>query len=276
MGFMDGLAQGYGQGSQLGVSMLKDMRDEDMRKQALAQADAEKKAALNRQLENDAYAKAQDERNYQLKLKELSMKGNGAPNGMKLKPGERYNPKTDTVEIVPGSDLYQQNANKYSKDAQALSGVKQKTQGGLQAVDEFLNKPGALESQFGKGYTGLVSKYFDPNAKKALEQIKATVRSSGLDMMRSGGSIGQMTEREWPMVEQLMANIDNSLSEDEARFQLEKVKAKLKNIQEQADQINQQEWGNTQFAHPMRTDRAGVAPQAPAAPSKRYQILGVE
>jgi len=79
MGFMDGLAQGYGQGSQLGVSMLKDMRDEDMRKQALAQADAEKKDALARQLANDAESKRRWDAEMALKSKELSKKDEGKP-----------------------------------------------------------------------------------------------------------------------------------------------------------------------------------------------------
>jgi hypothetical protein len=86
-------------------------------------------------------------------------------------------------------------------------------------------------------------------------------------MMRQGGSVGTMTEREWPMVEQLMANISNATSEEEARLQLEKVKAKLMNIQTEADRVYQGEWANTQFAQEQ--------PSAPAT-KKRYQIISAE
>jgi hypothetical protein len=102
-------------------------------------------------------------------------------------------------------------------------------------------------------------------------------------MMRQGGSVGTMTEREWPMVEQLMANITNSISEDEAKFQFEKVKAKLQSIQNEAERLHQLEWANTPYSQPMQTSPKDFKPSA--APGnqipmggvqKKYQIISVE
>lgn len=237
-------------------------------------------AEAKRQAEKDAADAAQRDFMNKAKTRELDILAgrNSQTGGLKLKPGERYNPQTDTVEAVPGSALYQEQANKFGKDSAALNALKQKGQGTTQAIDEFLGMKDGLESQFGGGYSGQLTRFLNPDAGTRLDNIKAGIRSAGLDMMRQGGSIGQMTEREWPMVEQLMANLSHNASEEEAKIQLEKVKAKIADIQSKAEALQTQEWGNTPFTQPMRTGRGTQqAPQTQSAPpAKRYKIVGVE
>lgn len=286
MGFMDGLASGYGQGSQLGVSMYKDMQADDLRRSALAQADAEKKAALDRQLSNDAYAKGQDERNYQLKLKELGMKNKGGPNGLKLKPGERYDPSTDTVEIMPGTSLYNDQAGKHAKDLSATQAAKMKRDLAAAKVDEILNpeKPENLRSQFG-GYNALASRWLHPDAMNAVNSLQENLKSTGLDLLKSGGTggIGAISEAEWPILRDQITKLSPAMSEQQAAQELKRIKDTLDEWQTRINDKYNLQWGNTQFTRPMRTGPKGfhqsAAPGnniAPPANQKRYQIIGVE
>lgn len=55
----------------------------------------------------------------------------------------------------------------------------------------------------------------------------------------------------------MIAALDNSLNEDDARFQLEKIKTKLGSIQSRAKEGYQTEWGGSQFEkQPMQDERA--------------------
>lgn len=229
-GFGESFERGMGQGAGLGAQMFRDIQA----RRAAAQAEAENKRRWEAEMA--------------LKQKALDSKPSSTlPPGLKLSPDQRYNEQTASVEVIPGSKLYQTQAGQHAKDYGALSGTKQKTDAGMKTIENFMSTPGALESQFGAGYSGVLTQHLNPGAKNVLNEIKATIRSAGLDMMRQGGSIGMMTEREWPMVEQLMASINNTISEEDARMQMEKVKAKLKNIQNEAARIYQMEWQGTPF-----------------------------
>lgn len=269
-----GLGQGLLAGFQ-GYQQARKLASDEKARKAQAEKQAQTEAqALERQGRTDELDSRYKEAQIAKLLFESKGGGKGAvPGGLKLKPGERYNPQTDTVEPVPGSALYQEQAGKHGKDLAGVVSVKQKAGGGIEAIDNFLNTKGAVESQFGGGYSGLVTSRMNPDARANLENIKAAVRSAGLDMMRAGGSVGTMTEREWPMVEQLMANITNSMSEEEARLQLAKAKAKMESIQNEAARLYQLEWGNTPYSQQMRTTPGGAPP---AGDGKRYKILSVE
>lgn len=219
-------------------------------------------ADRKRQMEDIALQKAQqgvanDQTEGQIKQMQLAelmgfqMPGvSGKPRDLKLKPGEMFNAQTQQVEAVPGSELYQKQSGLHAKDRDALEGAKFKTQGAINKVDEILNNQSGFESNFG-GYNAILSQYLPGEAtdtRKKIEGLKSDLKMAGLEMMRSGGSIGMMTEREWPIVEQMVANISPTLSEKEAAFQLAKVKTYMQNIAKKANESYQSEWGNSQFA----------------------------
>lgn len=169
----------------------------------------------------------------------------------KLKSGERWNAEQQRVESVPGSSEYIKQSGQHAKDYAAQKTTEQKMDFAIDRVNELLdpNNKAMIERNFG-GYNAYISQFL-PGAglqgKNKVEALKSTLKNAGLEMMRTGGSIGQMTEREWPIVERMIANINPSLSEDDAITELGKIGQFMKNIKDRAQETYQTEWGNTQF-----------------------------
>lgn len=171
------------------------------------------------------------------------------PRDLKLKPGEAWDEQTKSVIAVPGSSIYRAQDEKHTQDADALDAVRLKTSGGAEKVSKILGDKDGFESNFG-GYNAYLSRYL-PGAndtRREIESLKANLKSAGLEMMRTKGSIGAMTEREWPIVESMIANITPDLSETEAKLQLEKVAAYMKKIADNAENSYSSEWGDSQYA----------------------------
>mgnify|MGYP000098915467 CR=1 FL=1 len=187
------------------------------------------------------------------------------PEGIKLKPGERF--ANGGVESIPGSDLFINQSNKHGKDYQALQGVNAKAKSATDKVDEILTDKDAFNSNFG-GYNAYLTQYLpgaSSDTRKKIEGLKSDLKAAGLELMRSGGSIGAMTEREWPIVEAMIANISPMLSEEEAAFQLAKVKTRMDQMAKNAQEAYSTEWGSTQFGRKggAKPDAATPSPSAP-------------
>lgn len=220
----------------------------------------------------EAFAAEQEKAKLDNALKLSRAKGSGAPAGMKLKPGERYNAETDTVEIVPGSDLYQSNALKHQKDMKGVQSGRESAAAASAKVDSLLSDPD-FSKQFG-GWNAYGSQYLAPGAMQKVEDLKSSLMSQGLQLMKAGGGIGQISEKEWPIMEGLIHRLSPKMSEEQAKQALEEIKIRFNNIRDQADEAYQNTWGNTQFSKPMRT---GKTQSTPAQESwKRYKILAVE
>lgn len=165
----------------------------------------------------------------------------------KLKQGERYK-EDGTVEAIKGSDLFIKQANTHGKDYAGLKAVNQKTDNAIAKITKILADEKGFSRNFG-GYNAIASSRFPDalDAKNNIDSLKSDLKSAGLEMMRVGGSIGAMTEREWPIVESMIAKIDPTLSEDEAKLKLNEVAAYLSKIKTNASDSYDTEWGDTQF-----------------------------
>lgn len=202
-------------------------------------------------------------------LDQLTRGGQGIP---KLEKGEVWNAEAGRVDAAPGSSRFITQQGKFAADKKALDAVVMKAQGAVDKVDEILG-PGGTEnpgdgfkSNFG-GYNAYLTQYLPGEAsdkRKKIDSLKSDLRAAGLEMMRSGGSIGAMTEREWPIVEQMMAGISPVLSEMEAAFQLAKVKTKMQQIRVSAQEDYDTSWRNKQFGA-----QGPTASPAPGATIKR-------
>lgn len=186
----------------------------------------------------------------------------------KLKPGEKWNPDTQKAEAIVGSDLYQKQASAHAKDYAALSSVNTQMDSSISKVNEILDpkKTDEFNSNFG-GYNALITQYFPGDAadmKKRIEGVKSDLKMAGLNMMRAGGGIGAMTEKEWPIVEAMVAKIDPRLSEEEARLEFGKVIAYMSRIKENANTTYGMEWADS--PHSRKT--LGAAPASSAMPSQ--------
>ena len=195
----------------------------------------------------------------------------GQPQGEipKLKPGETWDATTQTVKQVPGSAEYIKQSNLHGTDYNAAKTVVSKMNNAIKKVDEILKPENAsgFENNFG-GYNAAVSRMFTGNTatvRKNIDSLKADMKSAGLELVRAGGSIGALTEREWPMLESQIDAIDYTLDEDAAKAAFDRVKSTFNRIKEQAKDTYQTTWGETQYYNPnvfKSTDTTPVNPNA--------------
>jgi hypothetical protein len=198
--------------------------------------------------------------------------GGGVSEAPKLNKGERWNAELGRVEAVPGSDIYVKQSDKHGKDFQALQGVDTKVDSAVNKIDYILspeNKSG-FEANFG-GYNAYVAGRIPGKAtdiRKNIDSLKSDLKAAGLELMRSGGSIGQITEREWPIIEGMIGALSPEMSEAEARLQFGKIKTYMDRIRTNAREAYDTEWGGSQYH---KGDKKSPSPPA-ASESKNLPM----
>jgi len=205
-----------------------------------------------------------------------SRKGDGSGSsigpGTKLEKGERWNEAEQRIETVPGSKLNIAQSNAHGKDRSSLVAVETKTKSAIAKIDEILdpkNQDGFDANFSGMvPYGGFVTGRFAPDSRRKIESLKADMKSAGLDLIRQGGSIGQITEREWPILEAMIAGISPEMTPEAARAEFKKVRAYMNRLKDNAKDAYQTEWGDTQYFKPSPGGNASrqstAAPKAPA------------
>lgn len=175
------------------------------------------------------------------------------PNGgLRLKPGEVMSRDGASVQMIPGSEGYQKQANAHAKDYAGLQALETKTQNAIDKIDEILKPENddAFNSQFG-GYNAYATRLI-PGATQdigaRIDSLKANMKTAGLELIRQGGSIGQMTEREWPIVQDQLDRLDPRMSEKAAREAFANIKNTFEKVRNAARETYAGEWGNSQFA----------------------------
>ena len=248
--------------------------------QKIADLGVDQAATRQRQKENlDMQGKQLDNQIKQQSLDErLSELTGGKPRDLKLKQGEVWNPQTQAVESIPGSQLYIQQKQEFGKDLSTKSLANSTAKLAIDKIDEITkgnmgeNYSDAFQNNFG-GYNALLSQYIPgdtTDVRQKIASLKQNLKTAGLQLMRQGGSIGQMTEREWPIVEQSISAISPLLSEKEAAFQLAKVRTYMENLAQRANQEYQAKWGDTQFARDTPTQDGPMVGQV----VKGYRFKG--
>lgn len=201
--------------------------------------------------------------------KRLSAETAGGVVPPKLKPGERWNAQTQTVEAVPGSAEYIKQQGAHKKDYSTVASVQEQRKLADEKIDFLLaleNKK-AFENLFG-GYTEkyITSKFSGPTAasRTTLNELKNNLKNAGLRLIQQGGKIGAITEREWPILEGMIAELDSTLEPEAATLKLKKIKAYLAQMEANAADEYETTWGNTQYYKPPKVS----APAAPAGAPK--------
>jgi hypothetical protein len=200
--------------------------------------------------------------------------GEEMPVGLRLKPGERWNPEHANVEAVPGSDLFIQQKQKYGKDTGAINSLNTKANLGISKVDELLAPGNAegLANSFG-GYNALLTRYMPTDktakARNTLESLKNNMKMAGLEMARAGGSIGAMTEAEWGIVEKQIDSLNPTLSEKDARLVLESIRDGFERIKADAQEAYDAKWSGTQYQRPTVSERQPQSINPPTQPRAR-------
>lgn len=253
-------------GKETGTTMTAEQRSQ-------AQDRAERRAIERQRLNLDRYK---------------AYKGDGSGSsigpGTKLEKGERWNPDEQRIETVPGSKLYVAQSNAHGKDRSSLVAVETKTNSAINKIDEILDSKNqaGFDANFSGmvPYGGFVTGRFAPDSRRKIESLKADMKSAGLELIRQGGSIGQITEREWPILEAMIAGISPEMTPEAARAEFKKVRAYMNRLKDNAKDAYQTEWGDTQYFKPAPGDKtprqSTAAPKAPAvgAVQNGYKFKG--
>ena len=184
------------------------------------------------------------------------------PGGVKLAPGERATPE-GTVELIPGTKAYNVASKAHTSDKKDAAIVVDKITAAKDKLKYVLsekNKDG-FEYNFGGYYAAYVGQNMPTEAAQnmyaKLQSLKADLKAAGLEQLRAGGSIGQITEAEWPMIEQQMDSITPYMGEQAARDALVNIQRRLDNIAERATEAYDMQWGDTQFYSPVKAKDTG-------------------
>jgi hypothetical protein len=210
-----------------------------------------------------------DKRKMALLEQQAAQKAGGPPQGMKISPDQRWNPQTQSLEAIPGGKLWQTQKGNRAKDLNTLRTAQSTAEDADKKIQSLLspdNEEG-FNNQFG-GYTAMATRYLPGKTQDVganLESLKQNLKMAGLGFIRAGGSIGQMTEKEWPIVEGLIGTLKPTMSKDAAKNTLMQIRARMQKIKDQAQEIYDSEWANSQFDQ-----------EHPQGPKKRYTIESVE
>jgi hypothetical protein len=188
----------------------------------------------------------------------------------KLKPGERWDPQTQTVQAVPGSAEYIKQQGLHKKDYSTFKSVQEARRLADSKIDYLLDPKNndAFENLFG-GYNAVISSRFPGKtaaAKSALKELKSNIKNAGLRLIQQGGKIGAITEREWPILEGMIADLETTMDEDSARTKLNDIKSFLARTEANAADEYETTWSNTQYFKPSSAEKP-AAPPAAATPS---------
>ena len=181
--------------------------------------------------------------------------------------GEVWNAEAGRYDAVPGSKLYNETSKKHSSDYKDASIVADKIASAQDKLDYILSNDPKNKEGFEYNFGGYNAAYIGQNVPvesaqdmyAKLESLKADLKGAGLEQLRAGGSIGQITEAEWPIIEKQMDSITPYMSEEAARNALTAIKKRLDNIAERATEAYDMQWGDTQFYLPVKakTTRGG-------------------
>jgi hypothetical protein len=194
---------------------------------------------------------------------EVKIPQTGVPEGLKLKPGERWNEEKQVVEQVPGSAAFIEQQKKHGADLNAVKTTQTSTNWGTSRIDKILdpkNKTG-FENNFG-GFSAYGTKEFSGNTalvKSELDSLKSDLKNRGLQIIRSGGSIGAITEKEWPIIESMIATLSPKMDVKDARDVLNEVRAKFEALENLAAEKYNDQWQGTQYHKPVSTARTSPA-----------------
>lgn len=197
-----------------------------------------------------------------------------------LQKGERWNPEAQRVEAVEGSDIYIKQSGKHNKDFTAINAINNQRDLAVGKLDKLLapeNKD-AFDNLFG-GYTAYATRELSgktANLRSDLESLKNNLKAAGKKIIAGAGpgAIGQITEREWPILEGMIAELRPTMTEEGAREKLQEIRTFLDNLSTQAADEYETTWGRTQFFKQPK-GRPAAAPATRDVLSEADAILGL-
>ena len=218
-------------------------------------------------------------------FKEEATKGAGESGMVKppeLEKGERWNADEQRVEAVPGSKRYLEQSQAHGEDYGRRNSVEKQRSLAVGKIDKLLSPKNrdAFDNLFG-GYKGFVTRELSGKTaalRSELESLKNNMKAAGKQIIGSAGqgAIGQITEREWPILEGMIAELRTTMDVDDARAKMEEIKTFFDGIETTVNDEYETVWGRTQY-YKKPKERAAEPPPAAEADvmSEADKILGL-
>jgi hypothetical protein len=104
-----------------------------------------------------------------------------------------------------------------------------------------------------------------------LDSIANRLKAQGLKVLREGGGIGAITEKEWDILANQVANIDRKRGPEYVKGELEKVKLRMNGMQRNATQRHYE-----QFGEEYSPGRDKPPSPTPVTTDRKFKVLGKE
>lgn len=252
------------EGDTRGAAMLVQAGREVEKGQAAAQAQAEKERIAQAQLElKEAQMNMQDEANRRRDEKMMALiaakEKSAAQKDGGMKDSDRLKFKVQ-----------------HQKDYSTTNSMINTANDAVRKANEVIS-----DKDFGYMFGGYTEKYASKlgtqkiaDINQKLESLKANLMKSGLDLMRQGGGIGAMTEREWPIMQAQIAALDPKMSEAGAKEALKNVMDWMNRAKKEAGDIYKISWGDEEkFYRPELFDKANSGYSSSSQPESKVRKI---
>ena len=188
------------------------------------------------------------------KMKSGSVDGDSPPQSM-LQKDQRWvkNNGQWVAEVIPGTKTDQKLKGDFATDQDAYNTLVDTTKTGKAKIAAILspeNEKG-FKGMFGGYNAKYGTQYMSGNTaavKQKLETLKSELKAAGLAIMRSGGGVGQITEKEWAIMEKLIDSVDPLMDEKDARNVLKSISEQLDTALIKGKRKFETEWADSRYA----------------------------
>lgn len=210
------------------------------------------KTQLDKDPANEALQQKYDEANAAV-MRETRYGDKGLP---LLDKGYTYNKEGDAV-LIPGSKADRDERLKAVGDRKKVVGNTGQLDEAVKNIDELLDPENA--KAFNDNFGGYVQKTTadkltgkTATTYNMIQQLKANTAKLGLDDFRVNGSIGAMTEREWPIVQAAIASLDPKMPAVDAARKIKDIRDKMTRMKDDAVDTYNLQWGGTKYHTPVK------------------------
>lgn len=191
------------------------------------------------------------------------------------------NPKAGQVPI-PGTAPYEAQRDKHFKDMKVLEADIDTRAGIVAKIQDFVDDPqfnllfGRENRGTGTGVESYLTRFFAPNARRKMDELKGIFSAEGLKRIRESGSPGSITEKEWLILEAQVMKISQLAKPSQAIEGLSRV------VDELRDNVNrnigdyQTRWGDSPFFEPGLVQAADFKLKTPGEKAKDQEVSSPE
>jgi hypothetical protein len=210
------------------------------------------KTQLDKDPANEALQQKYDEANAAV-MRETRYGDRGLP---PLDKGWTYDKENNAV-LIPGSKADRDERLKAVGDRKKVVGNTGQLDEAVKNIDELLDPKNA--KAFNDNFGGYVQKTTadkltgeTATTYNKIQQLKANTAKLGLDDFRVNGSIGAMTEKEWPIVQAAIASLDPKMPAADAARAIKGIRDKMQRMKDDAVDTYNLQWGGTKYHTPIK------------------------